>query len=78
MSRSLQLAEYDKITERLAVSYSLSETMSTAARKLALVAQEDDNEGIYPLNESAAVALGVQMETRLNTNLYDWYLEPSA
>ena len=76
MSQTLQVSGYDKQTERLILSHPLPASLAPAARHLARVGDDDDGLGIYPLEAQAAVALGLQMQQKLNPDLYDWFLEP--
>lgn len=83
MSRSVrvtsyEIAGYDKQTERLQVRHRLSTSLVVAARDIAGVDENDDGVGSYPLEPSAAVALGLRMNQPLNPDLYDWFLEPAG
>ncbi|MCX8255919.1 hypothetical protein RHAL1_04010 [Beijerinckiaceae bacterium RH AL1] len=76
MSQSLQVAGYDKRTERLSVCLPVPATLFETARSLASVGADDDGGGSYPLEPQAAVSLGLKMKQGLNPDLYDWFLEP--
>lgn len=77
MNLSFQVAGYDKQTELLTVAHPVPSSLSDAAKKLAHVGAEDDGQGAYPLEASAALKLGLQMDAKLNPELYDWFLEPA-
>ncbi len=78
MSHSLQVSGYDKQTERLEVCHPVPAELAEAARALAHVDPLDDGEGAYPLDVAATVALSVQMGGCLNSELFDWVLEPAV
>ena len=77
MSLSLQVAGYDKQTERLSISHPVPQAMVGIAQSLAQVGADDDGEGAYFLEAHAALALGAKLDTKLNPDLYDWFLEPA-
>ncbi len=74
---SLRVTGYDKQTERLSISHRVPEDVVALARDLAHVGANDDGEGAYPLDTTAAVTLSLRLEQKLNPDLYDWFLEPA-
>lgn len=76
MSLDLQVSGYDKRTERLSIAHPVPSSLSDTARRLARVGSDDDGEGAYPLEPGAARTLGLKLDTNLDLDRYDWFLEP--
>ena len=73
-----KVAGYDKRTELLVVEHSVPSDRFDRVRALARLSPDDDGVGCYPLDDTAAVSVGLSIDRPLDPNLYDWFLEPAA
>jgi hypothetical protein len=78
MSVTHKLTGYERITRGLAFDYDVPRVMMYLARELAGVGSGDpDMLNVYVLNWDRAIRLGRAMEKALNTERYEWRLEPA-
>jgi hypothetical protein len=77
MTITHRLTGYDKVTERLILSHVIPKRKVPVARQLAGVAPEDrDAVGVYPLQHAQAERLAQELGETVDTDRYDWCLEP--
>ena len=65
----LEIAGYDKHTERRSVAHLVPEDLVEEARRYVNAQPEDDGEGAYPLDTAAALNLGLRMGQTIDTDL---------
>ena len=79
MSVPHQLTGYDKRTEKLVYAYDIPRTKDHLVRDVAGVPQRDtDGLGSYHLSPEQARKIAAAIGARINTDRYDWFVEPAA
>jgi hypothetical protein len=79
MSVTHKLTGYDRITNAPAFDYDVPRVMMYLARELAGAGSGGpDMLKVYVLNWDRAIRLGRAMEKALNTERYEWRLEPAG
>jgi hypothetical protein len=77
MTITHRLTGYDKVTERLILAHAIPKVKVPMARQLAGVAPEDEYAvGVYPLQLAEAERLACELGQTVDTDRYDWCLEP--
>ena len=79
MSVTHRLTGYDKRTEALTFAHEIPRAKSHLAREAA-GAPPRDQEAVdaYPLRPDQARRIAVVIGARINTERYDWFMEPVA
>ena len=80
MSVAHRLTGYDRRTERLEIAHGVPRAKEPFALEVAGVARDRDPGavGVYPLLPEQARRIAAAIGARINTESYDWFLEPAA
>lgn len=79
MSVTHRLTGYDRNSDALAYAHEIPRTKTHLARDTAGVPQHDTGAvGAYPLRSDQARRIAFAIGARIDTERYDWFLEPMA
>ncbi len=79
MSVTHRLTGYDKRTEALTFAHDIPRAKYHLAREAAGVPPRDPHGvGVYPLRPDEARRVASAIGTRINTERYEWFIEPVA
>jgi hypothetical protein len=79
MSVTHRLTGYDRRSEALVFAHEIPRTKTNLARDAAGVPPQDVAAvGAYPLRPDQARRIAVAIGARINTERYEWFLEPTT